>query len=186
MRRINHLVTPGERYLGIDLGSSFGSLVAPSLRGPLAVLICALGVVALAAAAENVRLGSAEREGAEYARRLAAVELGVAQARAVERDVARLRELEARTAAIRGSGEAEASRIAALGNRVPPGAWLTSMRADRGTLQIEGGGRGLGAVARTLSAFGALPAYAEPRLLSIHESPVRSGVTYTLSLEPRR
>lgn len=182
MKRIDYRLTPSERRLGIDLAA----LVAPSLRGPLAILACALGMTVVVASVEDARLRAAVHDGAQDQRRLAAVELVLARARAAERDVARLRALETEAAAFRRSGDAEASRIASLGNRIPAGAWLTSLRADRGALQLEGGGVGVGLVAAALSALAQLPAYGEPRLLSLHESPLHHGVTYALSLEAAR
>jgi hypothetical protein len=181
MRRIDYLVSPTERCLGFDPGA----LIAPSLRVPLGVLGCALAVVTLGASAEHVRLRAAETDGAMIAARLAAVEDDVARTRAVERDVVRLRALGARAAEIRRSGDLAASRIAALGNRVPAGAWLSSLRTDRAALSVEGGGARLGAVAETLAAFARLEAYSDARLLSVHDDPVRPGVTYALALERR-
>ena len=181
MRRIDFLVSPSERRLGFDPAT----LIAPSLRTPLAVLGCALALVTLGASAEHVRLHAAETDGARIAARLAALDGDVARTHAVEAEVARLRALGARAAEIRRSGDLDASRIAALGNRVPAGAWLTSLRTDRATLSVEGGGARLGVVAETLAAFARLDAYADARLLSVHDDPVRTGVTYALALERR-
>lgn len=182
MKRIDYRVMRAERWTGVDLGS----LVAPALRMPLAVLACAIALVAVAASAEQLRLRAAGAEGAEYARRLAAIELDVARVRAVERDVARLRALRARTEEIVRSGPLRANEIAELGNGVPPDAWLTSLRNDGTGLTVEGGARGLNAVAAALSSLAHLPAYADARLLSVHRDPVREGVTYALALETRR
>jgi len=60
------------------------------------------------------------------------------------------------------------------------------LRSDGTGLTIEGGARGLDAVAAALSSFAHLPAYADARLLSVHRDPVREGVTYALALETRR
>jgi Tfp pilus assembly protein PilN len=182
VKRTNHLVTPSERWTGVDLGV----LVAPALRVPLAVLACAIALAGVTGAAEQLRLRAAEDQGAVYERQLAAVELDAARIRAVERDVARLHALEASIAEIRRSGALQASEIAALGNRVPPGAWLTSLRADGAAIAIEGGGRGLDAVATTVSSLAHRAPYGDARLLSVHDDPVRSGVRYALMLEKRR
>jgi hypothetical protein len=181
MRRIDYLVSPSERSLGFDPAA----LIAPSLRVPLAVLGCALALVALAASVEHVRLHAAEIGGAQITARLDSVEADVARTRAVEREVERLRTFGARAGQIRSSGDLDASRIAALGNHVPAGAWLTSLRTDRAALSVEGGGARLGVVAETLAAFARLEGYADVRLLSVHDDPVRPGVTYALSLERR-
>jgi hypothetical protein len=181
MRRIDFHVSPGERRLGFDPAA----LIAPSLRAPLVVLCCALAIDMLGASAEHVRLRAAETDGARIAARLAALEGDVARTHAVEAEVARLRALGARAAEIRRSGDLDASRIAALGNRVPAGAWLTSLRTDRAMLSVEGGGARLDVVAETLAAFARLDAYSDARLLSVHEDPVRPCVTYALALERR-
>jgi Tfp pilus assembly protein PilN len=182
MKRINHLVTPSERWFGVDLAS----LVPPALRAPLAVLGCAIALLVLVGAAEQLRLRAAERDGAEYARTLAAAELDVAAVRAVAADVTRLRALNAQADEIRRSGPEHAAVIAALGNRVPAGAWFTSLRAGRATLAIEGGGDRLATVAALLPRLAQVAPYADARLLAVHEDPVRAGLTYALELEARR
>ena len=65
-------------------------------------------------------------------------------------------------------------------------AWLSSLRADRGTLAVEGHSARLAAVGTTIASLAALPAYGSARLVAVHEDPVRSGVTYALALEPKR
>lgn len=182
MKRIDYHVGRAERWTGVDLGS----LIAPALRIPLAVLACAFALVGVAGSAEQMRLRAAEADGAECARRLAAIDLDLARVRAVERDVARLQTLRARTEEIGRSGPVHAGEIAELGNGVPPGAWLTSLHNDVTGLTIEGGARGLDVVASTLSSLANLPAYTDARLLSVHRDPVREGVTYALALESRR
>jgi len=182
MKRINYLVSWSERYAGITLPAA----LAPELRAPVAVLACSLALVAVLGAVQHARFAAVERDGAEYARRLAATQATVARVRAVESEVARLRALDARIREIRRSGPARASEIAALGNRLPADAWLTAVRADRTALTLEGHGARLSAVGRTIASLAALPPYAGARLVSVHEDPVRRGVTYALALDPRR
>jgi hypothetical protein len=135
---------------------------------------------------QATRLHGAERDGAAYAERLAATQLDVAGIRAVERDVERLQALRARVDAIRRSGALRANEIAALGNRLPADAWLTSLHADRGSLALEGHGARLAAVGTAIAAFATLPAYRAARLVAVHGDPLRAGVTYALALEPKR
>jgi Tfp pilus assembly protein PilN len=134
---------------------------------------------------QETRLRAAEHDGAAYAERLTATQLDVARVRAVERDVDQLRTLGERVDAIRRSGALRANEIAALGNRLPADAWLSSLRADSGTLAIEGHGARLAAVGTAIASLAALPAYRTARLVAVHEDPVRFGVTYALSLEPK-
>jgi Tfp pilus assembly protein PilN len=180
MRRINYLPSWSERHIGVAL-----PVVAAELRAPLAALGGAIALAGVLWGVQETRLHAAEHDGAAYAERLAATQVDVARVRAVERDVERLRALGERIGAIRRSGASRANEIAALGNRLPADAWLSSLRADRGTLAVEGHGARLAAVGTTISSFAALPAYRTARLVAVHEDPVRSGVTYALSLEPK-
>jgi Tfp pilus assembly protein PilN len=182
VRRIDYAVSWSERRLGVALPAA----IPPSLRAPLAALICSVAFVVVVWAVQHARLRAAERDGAGLARQLAASERDVAAVRAVERDVTRLRALAERIAAIRGSGTARANEIAVVGNRLPHDAWLTSLHADRGTLALEGHGARLDAVGTTIAGLARLPSYAGVRLISVHDDPVRAGVTYAVALEPRR
>jgi Tfp pilus assembly protein PilN len=182
MRRINYLPSWSERHVGIALPS----LVGAELQAPLAAFAGSMALAGVLWAAQASRVHAADADGAVYAARLAAAELDVARVRAVERDVVRMRTLAERVEAIRRSGPQRANEIAALGNRLPADAWFSSLRADRGTLAVEGHGARLAAVGTTISSLAALPAYGSARLVAVHEDPVRAGVTYALALEPKR
>jgi|GEM_PF-1939374 len=180
MRRINYLPSWSERHIGIALPA-----VTAGLRAPLIALASAIALAGVLWGVQATRLHAAERDGTAYAERLAATQLDVGRVRAIERDVERLRVLGERVDTIRRSGALRANEIAALGNRLPADAWLSSLRADRGTLAVEGHGTRLAAVGAAIGSLATLPAYRSARLLAVHEDPVRSGVTYALSLEPR-
>jgi Tfp pilus assembly protein PilN len=180
MRRINYLPSWSERYIGVALPP-----VTAELRAPMASLAGAIALAGVLWAVQDTRLRTAEHDGAVYAERLAATQLDVARVRAVERDVERLRTLAERVGRIRRSGALRANEIAALGNRLPADAWLSSLRADRGTLALEGHSTRLTVVGTTIASLAALPAYRAARLVAVHEDPARSGVTYALSLEPK-
>jgi hypothetical protein len=182
MRRIDYVTTWTERHAGVAVRLT----LAPSLRAPLAVLVCSLALVAVLWTVQHLRLLAAERDGADYERRVAAAEAGFVRVRAFERDVVRLRALTGRIAAIRRSGPQRADEIAALGNRLPPDAWLTSLRADRVALTIEGHGARLGTVGSTIAGLAHLPPYAGVRLLSVRENAARAGVDYALALDQPR
>jgi hypothetical protein len=182
MRRIDYVTTWTERHAGVTVRLT----VAPSLRAPLTVLACSLALVAVLWAVQHVRLLNAERDGAGYAGRLAAAETGLVRVRSVERDVVRLRALAGRVAAIRRSGSRRADEIAALGNRLPPDAWLTSLHADRVAVTVEGRGARLGTVGSAIAALAHLPPYAGVRLLSVREDAARAGVDYALALDQPR
>ncbi|MEA2784507.1 MAG: hypothetical protein QOF71_611 [Candidatus Eremiobacteraeota bacterium] len=180
MRRINYLPSWSERHIGLTLPA-----VAGELRAPFAALAGAIALAAALWAIQQTRLHAAERDGAAYAERLVETQLDVARVRAVEHDVERLRALRERVDTIRRSGAMRANEIAALGNRLPPDTWLSSVRADRGTLAVEGHGTRLAAVSSAIASLAALPAYRTARLVAVHEDPARGGVTYALSLEPQ-
>ena len=182
MRRINYLPSWSERHIGVALPLA----ITAEFRAPLVALAGAIALAGLLWVVQATRLHAAERDGATFAERLAAMQIDVARVRAVTRDVERFRALDERVEALRRSGAAHANEIAALGNQLPPDAWLSSLRADRGTLALEGHGARLAAVGTTIASLAALPAYGAARLVAVHEDPVRSGVTYALSLEPRR
>jgi Tfp pilus assembly protein PilN len=180
MKRINYLPSWSERHFGAALPS----LVTAELRAPLFALAGAIALAGVLWGVQASRLHAAERDGAAYAERLAATELDVARVRAIERDTERLRALGERVDAIRRSGASRANEIATLGNHLPADAWLSSLRADRGTLAVEGHGARLSAVGTAIASLAALPAYRAARLIAVHDDPVRAGVTYALSLEP--
>ena len=180
MRRINYLPSWSECHIGMTLPA-----VTAELRAPLAALAAAIALAAALWAVQQTRLSAAERDGAVYAERLAETQLDVARVRAVEHDVERLRALRERVDTIRRSGALSANAIAVLGNRLPADAWLSSVRADHGTLALEGHGARLAAVSSAIASLAALPVYRAARLVSVHEDPARSGVTYALSLEPQ-
>jgi Tfp pilus assembly protein PilN len=179
MRRINYLASWSERSIGITLPSR----IAPALRIPVIALAAAMTLVAVLWTVQTARLRAAERDGTAYANRLAAVNAAVARVRVLERDVAQLRSLSDRVVEIRRSGDAQASKIAALGNRLPGGVWLTSVRADRGALALEGRSARLAAVGTAMDALAGLPGYSGARLIAVRAEPARSGVTYSLELD---
>jgi Tfp pilus assembly protein PilN len=182
MKRINYLTSWSERRLGVALPSS----VAPRLRAPLAALAAALALVGLLWMVQATRLHAAEREGVAYAQRLAAIEIAVARVRVVERDVARLRILSERVAEVRGSGARSASEVAALGNRIPAGAWLTLLRADRAALALEGRSARIDTVGSMIAALAGLPPYVGARLVTLRDDPVRADVTYAIEVDRKR
>ena len=182
MRRIDYAVTWSERVLGFALPT----VVRPALRAPLAALACAIALVIVMWGVQHARLRAAERDGAQLAYRLADAEHDLARVRVVERDGTRLRALAERLASIRRSGPQHASEIAVIGNQLPADAWLTSLRADRAAIQLEGRGTRLAAVGTAIASLSRIPAYAGARLISVHDDPNRTGVTFAVALEPHR
>lgn len=179
MKRINYVVTRGERLFGVALPRT----VAPRLRRPLCALAGALLLVGALHGVQQLRLAGAARTAALDAQRLAATDAAVRRVRAIENDVARLRALARRVDDVRRSGARHAATIAAIGNRVPGGAWLSAIRAEHGGFALEGRGARLSAVAATMAALATLPASGGVRLLDVRGERDRTGVTYAIALE---
>ena len=178
---MNYLPGWSERHAGVALPA-----VAPALREPLGVLGCALALVAIVWAVQHARLASLETRGADYAERLASGAVALARVRDLETDVARLRSLHERVDAIRRTGPLRAAEIATLGDRLPDDAWLTSLRADRAALALEGRSSRIESVAAAVAGLTRLPAYGGVRLLSVREDPAGHGVSYALAVDARR
>jgi len=181
MRRINYLPGWSERHGGAALPA-----FAPALRVPLAAFAGALALVAVLWVVQHARLASLESRGAEFARRIAAADGELGEVHAVQRDVAHFRELGARIDAIRRSGPLRAGEIAALGDRLPSSAWLTSLRADRAAFALEGRADRIDAVAASVAGLALLSSHPAVRLLSVRDDPAAGGVTYALSLDANR
>jgi hypothetical protein len=181
MNRINYVQSWSERHAGVALPA-----FSPALAAPLGAFASALALVAVMGAVQHARLGALEARGAEDVRRLNAVEVDLVRVRAVEGDVAKLRALRERVDAIRRSGPVRAGEIAAVGDRLPPDAWLTSLRAERAALALEGRGAGIDAVAIALADLARLRSVGAVRLLSLRGDPAGRGVDYALALDMRR
>ena len=182
MRRINHVLTPSERLLGITLPTG----VAPHLHRPLFALAASVALIVVLWLIQLTRLHAAQRDGEVHTRRLAAIEHDMERIRVLEREIVRLRALDEQITAIQDAGTARADVIATLGNELPRDVSLTSIRIDRGALAIEGHGDRLAAVAAAMAALARLPAFSSARLVTVHQDPIRRGVTYAIALEPTR
>lgn len=178
MSRINYLVTPVERLVGNRLR------LLPAFRRPLMALGAALALLGILLGIEATRLDHLHREAAATETRIAALADVVRQVRAVEQDVARLRALGVRIAAIRRSGDIAANEIASVGNALPADVWLTSLRRDGATIAIDGGARSVTAIATALDPLAHLSGTA--RLASARMPPGSRELRYSVVLEPRR
>lgn len=179
MKRIDYVVTRGERLFGVAPPRT----VPPRLRRPLGALAGALLLVGALHAVQDLRLAHAARTAALDARRLAATDAAVGRVRAVETDLARLRGLVRRVDEIQRSGARQAAAIAAIGDRVPGDAWLSAIRTEHGGFALEGRGARLSAVAATMAALATLPEGGGARLLDVHGERDRADVSYAIVLE---
>lgn len=181
MKRINYLVSPIERRFGIG-----NVTVKPALRVPVAALVAAVALDGLMWITEEARLRSLERETQALGAKLESRQLAAAPVRALEIEVTGLREASEHARALRVSGVAHANEIAALGDRLPADSWFTGIRLDPEALRVEARGASVASVGSALRSLAGGSAYATAHLISVHEDPSRSGVTYAITLERAR
>ncbi len=182
MKRVNYARGTFEGTVGAPLAA----VLAPALRAPLFALGATLAATGMLWGVQQARLEAVMRASDAYAVRLAALEPSGERVRAAQRELARLRAMNRTLDDVTASGARSASAIAALGNALPEGAWLTALRADRGTLALDGRGARLTAVADAISALDALGTYGAVRLTSARADALRSGVIYGLTLQVAR
>jgi Tfp pilus assembly protein PilN len=179
MKRVDYLRPTVRRFrLGLAPASA-------KLRHALAALSLMAFAVGTTATVEAGRLAGLQRAGVALAEQLARADAGAARARLLQRELARLRGVALRVAATRRSGPAEANEIAALGNRLPPDVWLTSLRIAPDAIALEGRSARLEAVAAAMRALARSPHVAEARLVNAHEDTLHGGVAYAIALDRR-
>ncbi len=176
MKRINYLLTRSEQLTGIPLRD----LIPFSLRGPVLALSGALVLVGVLHGLQSARLGAATRDGNAIVTRTALVERQLDGVRSLERETLALRQLATTVSALQHSGAARASELAAIGNRLPNDAWLTSIRVERGGYALDGHCVRLASVGTTMAA---LALRGTARLIGVREDPTRHGVTYSLAVD---
>ena len=180
MRRIDYRTTWIERHAGFAPPRG----VAAALRGPLAVLACALAFGAVVHVLEVQRLADAERTGAAFTRALARIAPAVDAVRALERDVVRRRAAARALGAVRRSGTDSANAAVRITDRLPDDAWLTSLRNEHTVVALDGRAARLQTVAAALSALDGAQAGRSARLLSARAEAGRNGVVFAIALEP--
>ena len=179
MKRFNYFISPAERVFGAALPG----LISPALRAPLIALAAALVAGGAGYGVEAARLRAAAAAAELLAVQLAASEVAVSRVRRTGDEVERLRALAHRIEAIRASGDARADEFVALGNGIPSGTWLTSVRLEPRGLGIEGRSTRLDLVATTIAALGRLPGYRGAHLLHAQADTPRAGVRYAIGIE---
>lgn len=181
MRRVNYVVTPFEKAIGMRVPAA----VPHALRPPLLAFAAALLAVAAMGAVQERRLAAARFDGAVAAAHLARADAQTARVRALARERDRLRAQAAHVDAVERSGAAWASEIAAIGNGVPREVWLSSLHVQSGSIALEGRGTRLAAVGATMAALVRVRAFGAARLLSVRENDDRRGIGYAIELERR-
>ena len=159
------------------------ALARPAARGPVMAIVAAAALFASTWTVQALRLRALDDEAAALAGRSAALQPALLRMRAAQREVARLESRAATRAAVRATGSREANAIADLGNALPGGAWITSLRFTERAVAVEGRTSRVTAVADALAALGRIPGIARARLLSVHSDPARPIVTYAIALD---
>lgn len=155
------------------------------LRRTLAVFGLTAVAISATAAAEAGRLAGLQRTGTALTEQLHRADADAADARALQRELARLQGIARRVAATRRSGPDGANDVAALGNRLPSNVWLTSLRRAPDTVSLEGRSAQLEAVAATMRALARAPQVVEARLVSAHDDTLHGGVAYAIAVDRR-
>jgi Tfp pilus assembly protein PilN len=182
MTRTNYLISPWERLFGFTPRIT----IPRAMRGPLVAFLCSLALIGILAGVQQARLSRAIDEMQGLTQRLAREDSAARRVDALDAEVRRLRAIDTEVERIVRSGSEDASAIAAIGNEIPAGAWLSSIRRERDGYALEGRSHRVAAVGTTLAALAALPTAGHARLISIQEAPSRHGVSYAIVLEPVR
>lgn len=154
-------------------------------RRPGAVLLVAAVAMAGVHGVEAARASALGRSVAGAAAEVAAAERGVGGLRALERERDRLRAVLAHRERSRASGEARARELAALGDAIPAGTWLASLRVDDRGYALDARARSLADVAPAIVALERVATIAAVRLVEARDAG-RDGVSYGLMVERRK
>jgi Tfp pilus assembly protein PilN len=180
MKRIDYLRPPRRRRTVLRIAAD------PRRRHLLGAGVLAVLVLCGTVLVELVRFEGARREGVALSEQLVQADADTVRARSLQRDLERLRGVAGRIETTRRAVLANASEIAALGNRLPPDVWLTSLRVGPDAIALEGRGARLDAVAAAMSALVQLPRFTQARLVSVRSDALRGGFDYAIALERSR
>jgi Tfp pilus assembly protein PilN len=181
MTRIDYLVSRYERLLGVAPPA-----FSPMLRAPLLTLVAALGLIGILTAIEHARMARVERDVDAVTQRLTQDETALQRFAAQEREVSRLRMLDAEIERVAQAGTRSAAAVATIGNAIPGDAWLSSIHRQRDGYALEGDARRVAIVGHTLASLAAMRPAGRARLLSIQTAPARRGVTYAITVDGDR
>ena len=182
MKRINYIAAPLERLVG----SRIRSALSPELRSPLAALGAALAVLGVLLGVQAARLERLQRVADTTQERVTALAGDLARARAAQSDLVRLRLTIERAVSVRRSGDVAANEIAAIGNALPEGAWLTALRRTDAGTAIDGASSSLQVVAASLELLTHLTGVSAARLASVHGVSGSDELSYSIVLDARR
>lgn len=150
--------------------------VPKRLYSPLCALLCAWALLAGAWTIELHRLSEARALAHAAQTRYEASRRALERTEISYRRVQRLVALDERVRRIEGSGDRDARRLVAIGNRLPAHAWLTSIAERNDGIALDGRADALDTVASAvvdLAAGNGLPA---ARLVGVERSVDAAGV----------
>lgn len=135
------------------LRSLLGAAVSRRLRAPAAAVCVSAILVITASIIEAARLKDAYHTLDLDKSQCAQSALRLSSAHIYSRRVAALVRLEDRIRMLRASGDAEATRLAEIANRLPQHAWLISATHDAESLVLDGRASNLSVLAATIEAL---------------------------------
>ncbi len=148
-----------------------GARVPAHLHVPLSAVLTAILVVGAWATLERHWVGVAMRQDAIATERLNDARAAWKATALARTDVDRLLALDRRLREVRLSGSKLAARFAAIANRLPEGAWLTSLSRDANGVQIDGRARTIVPVAAAIAELRAQRPSRPPLLLRVVRDP---------------
>lgn len=123
------------------------------LRSPLFALGACAAIVSSAWIIESVRYADAQRVEGESLAHLDQSKRDLAKTKVLFAHLERLVVLVKEVRTIQGSGAAEATQLAEIGNRLPPHVWLTSIEKDDHGIALRGRAASLAMLSATVTGL---------------------------------
>ena len=184
MIRFNYLRNATPQF-GITLGN-----VPQALHLPLASIATALLIVACAWGIEGIRVHDARSAERAADARVERSRRELQHLALVQTDVQSMVDLDRQISVIRLSGYTVAGRIADIGNRLPPQAWLSSISRTKDGIVLAGHAFGLRAISDSMTRLMTSGAVSTPALVhAARENPVGGGtdqLSFELHVDERR
>jgi hypothetical protein len=162
---------------------AFGlSLAVEDVRRCSAVLLVAACVVAAISSVQIARARRLENAAAMLERRLDLQAEARTRIAILGREVARLQRIERESLAAHYTGNAAAVEVAAIGNAIPSGVWLSGMEHRIDGYFLSGGAPNIQAVAETLRRIATTKRENSVRLSNLTSTHARPGLSFSARL----
>jgi len=150
--------------------------IPEQLRTPLAALVTVVIIVGVWWVVEQLLVAQAGDELHAQSLRLKASQVALRELNLRRTHVQQLLSIDRRLREIRRSGAVVSGRLADIANHVPTRAWLTSIAAVEGGLQIDGSAEGLDGLSETVADLMASSTGASPDVIRANKDDYdRSG-----------